>query len=369
MKTINKQITIKGSRIILTFLAASTLALAQNPADNGGWRRVDDPPPPPPAYSDQDQNRDPRYSSQAPYPNQGPYPNQAPYPGQQGPYRDQPPPAGNYAGNYSVPPQLTIQPGTFVTVRVNQPLSSDRNHPGDAFSATLVRPVVVDGVVIAQRGQTIGGRVVEAVKAGRVEGVSRLGIQLTDLSLVDGQQVPIHSQFISRSGPTSVGDDVGAVAATTGVGAAIGAGVNGGVGAGVGAAAGLVAGIAGVMLTRGHQTIIHPESVLTFRIEAPVTIATDRAPQAFRYMDPREYERPYDMQARMGGAYPEGPGYGYPAPPPPYYGYGYGYPYYAAPGFSFYYGPGFATGYVFGPRFYGGGRFYGGRGYVYGHRR
>src|SRR5690242_15704802 len=80
----------------------------------------------------------------------------------------------NYQTNYNAPPQLTIRQGTYVTVRINQPLSSDRNHPGDAFSATLAKPLVVDGVVVAERGQTIGGRVAEAQKAGRAQGVSRL---------------------------------------------------------------------------------------------------------------------------------------------------------------------------------------------------
>ena len=74
----------------------------------------------------------------------------------------------------AIPAQLTIKPGTYVTVRINQPLSSDRNQAGDAFSATLVRPIVVDGVVVADRGQTLGGKVTEAKKAGRVEGTSRL---------------------------------------------------------------------------------------------------------------------------------------------------------------------------------------------------
>ena len=41
----------------------------------------------------------------------------------------------------------TIRPGTYVTVRINQPLSSDRNQPGDAFAASLARPLVVDGIM------------------------------------------------------------------------------------------------------------------------------------------------------------------------------------------------------------------------------
>jgi type IV secretion system protein VirB10 len=159
-----------------------------------------------------------------------------------------------------------------VTVRLNQTVSSDRNHAGDAFSATLVRPIVVDGVVVAQRGQTLGGRVAEATKAGRIEGTSRLAIQLTDLTLVDGQQVPIQSQFASRAGGTSVGRDAGAIAGTTALGAAVGAAADWGTGAAIGAGAGAAASIIGVLLTRGRPSVIYPESVLTFRIQAPVLI-------------------------------------------------------------------------------------------------
>jgi hypothetical protein len=298
----------RTSLIALSLLAAASVVFAQA---QGGWRRVGDPPQNPPengqpAY---DPSREPAYD---------------------------PPSDG-------IPPRLTIPAGTFVTVRVNQPLSSDHNQAGDAFSATLVQPVVVDGVVIAQRGQTIGGRVAEAQRAGRVEGVARLGVQLTELTLVDGQQVPIQSQLINRSGPTSTGQDVGAIAGTTALGAAIGAAADWGRGAAIGAGAGAAAGVIGVLLTRGHPSVIYPESVLTFRIEAPVSFSTERAPQAFRFVDPNDYQRNTGVQARRPppppSPYYNGPGYG-PGyyPPYPYYGYGYG------PGFSFYYGPGFFYG-------------------------
>jgi len=318
----------------------------QMPAPNGGWRRASDPPQAPQAPPTFSQR--PNYAA---YPNYSPQGQVQGQPQGQAPNGPPPPPP--------VPAQLTLKQGTYVTVRVNQPLSSDKNHPGDAFTATLVRPIVIDGVIVAQRGETIGGVVKEAQKAGRVEGVSHLGIQLTDLSLVDGQQVPIQSQLITWKGDTSVGRDAVGIGATTATGAAIGAAVNGGVGAGVGAGAGLVVGAIGVLLTRGRPTVIYPEAVLTFRVEAPVTISTDRAPYAFRYVDPSQYDRPYnDGRPQLGYR---------PPPPAPYYGYGYpyayGYPYYGYPywggigfGFypSFYYGRGF-----YGRGFYGGG-FHGG---------
>src|SRR5580658_10328419 len=215
-----------GPGLMVGLLAISNITLAQDPTPapapqqppsaaqtNGGWHRVGDTNPAPNANAAPDPAADPQNFPQNPSMPQ--------------PMR-------------MVPPQLTIKPGTYVTVRLNQALSSDRNQVGDAFSATLVRPIVVDGVVVAERGQTLGGHVTEAKKAGRVEGTSRLGIQLTDLPVADGQQVPVQTQFITRNGPTSVGRDATAIGVTTGVGAAIGAGVGGAGGAAVGAGAGFL---------------------------------------------------------------------------------------------------------------------------------
>ncbi len=221
--------------------------------------------------------------------------------------------------------------------------------------------------MVAEPGETIGGRVAEAVKAGHIEGVARLGIQLTTLSLVDGQQIPIQCQLVSRKGPTSVGQDAGTIAATTGLGAAIGAAADWGRGAAIGAGAGAAAGIIGVLVTRGHPSVIYPEQILTFRLDAPVTVSTTNAPQAFRYIQPNEYNQPYYS------AGPQGPGpslYSTPAPAydPYYYAYGYpyyGYPYYWGPGFAFYLGPGFyGRGWYGGYRGFYGGRYYAGHGFV-----
>jgi hypothetical protein len=342
---------------------------APAPSGSGGWRRVGDPPragqDPGPANNAQvggvpaerDGGFEGPQSEQADRPDYGQ--NGGSYQNGQG----APPPP-----NYQIPSQLTIKPGTFITVRINQTLSSDRNQPGDSFSATLSRPLVVDGVVIAQPGETIGGRVSEAEKAGRAKGTSRLVLQLTDLTLVDGQQLPIQTQLVARSGGTSKGQDAGAIVGTSAVGAAIGAIAGEGSGAGIGAAAGAVAGTAGVLLTRGHSTVVYPESLLTFRIEAPVSFSTERSAQAFRYVDAGDYDRSYQadsqhVQSPVGVCGP----YGCPPPPPVYYGRTYyGPAYYGSP-YPYYYGPGFS--FFVGPRFYYGPRFYGGRGYYRGYRR
>jgi hypothetical protein len=362
-----RALQIAGRYFSIGLLATATFAFAQNtgplpppqvepsPANPGGWKRVGE-------ASAQAQNTPPNS-----YPQYGQLqsggPNQAPAPS---PQYNPPPSAYNQQNNENNPPAaappvpafLNIQPGTYVTVRVNQALSSDTNQPGDAFTVTLTQPVVVNGVVVAEPGQTLGGRVV-AVEKHHVGSSARLGIQLTNMTLVDGQQVPISTQFISRAGGTTPGgQEFGTVAATTGLGAAIGAAAGWGTGAAIGAGAGAAAGLIGVLVTHNHASVIYPEQMLTFRLEAPVFISTEHGQQAFRYVQPNEYDRPHDNGS--GGPAPSGPGaygpgaYGSAAPPPPpptYYSYGYGYPYpyygytygypYWGPSFSFYYGPGF----------------------------
>jgi len=315
-----------------TLLAASLVAFAQdstsappNSTPNPGWRRFSNPP-----AGDPQANYPPTNDPQANYP----------------PANDS---QANYPPGQAVPPRLRLQAGTFVTVRVDQMLSSDKNQAGDGFSATLTRPLVADGVVVAQRGQMLGGRVSEVQKAGRVKGVSHLGVQLTDLTLVDGQQVPIETELTNLRGPTSNGRDAAAVAGTTIMGAAIGGAADLGPGAAIGAGAGLIAGTVGVLLTRGRPTVIYPESILTFRLSDPVTISTVRAPQAFQYVNTNQYNRPAAAQAPPP---PAGWTCRPPSPPPPYY-----YPYYPYPwgvGVGLWYGPGF----FYGRGFYGRGYWY-----------
>jgi len=243
----------------------------------------------------------------------------------------------------SVPANLTIPAGTVIFARLAEPLSSDRNQAGNAFMATLDRPIVVDGWVVARRGQTITGSVTTAQKAGRVKGVSQLGLELTDLTIVDGQQLPILTELWKGSAGTSHGADAAGIATTTGVGTLIGAAADGGAGAGIGAGAGAAAGIALVLLTRGKPTVLLPETVLGFRLKDPATFSTARSQQAFSPPGPDDHASP--SLRRRGDPYG-----GYPPPPPYYAGCGpygcrpYPYSYWPAFGFAYYGGYGYHGG-------------------------
>jgi hypothetical protein len=379
------------------------------------------PPPPPPAkkpkYAPQDANRPP-YANDYPAPRAG-TPAHAPSPDQYDPDQDLPPgeqgapgsqgapngapndgdgpygvpqnrpyndggygapngapngssngnPNGNFGRSQNAPysrnaapatpppATLTIPAGTVVSVRVNEYLSSDRNQVGDRVTATLQQPVVVNGYVVARRGQMVVGQVEAAQKAGRVTGTSQLGIELTDMTMADGQSRPILTELWKGSGGTTHGADAATIGGTTALGAAIGSVADWGRGAAIGAGAGAAAGIGAVLLTRGRPTVIPPETWLTFRLKDPVTVDTTQSARAFLPVSQYDYDNYGGRRgSRYTGGYAgQGPyapapyaaspyacGYDAPCYPPPGYAYPYGaYPgyYYGYPAFSFgYYG-------------------------------
>lgn len=311
MRFPNKYALILGCAILPAFAqpAHSQAANAPDEEPARGWRKVDEPKPTEPA----------------------PNPD-----------------------NLSLPAQLTLPAGNWIKVRIDQPLSSNRNQPGDQFMATLAEPLIVDGFVVARRGQTVAGQVVSVEKAGRIKGTARLGIEVNEIGLVDGRQIPIRSELIQYTGGTSKGRDATAVATTTGVGAAIGAAADGGFGAGMGAIAGAAASGIAVLATRGRAAEVYPEDVLTFRTLAPIEISTDRGERAFLPVRQQDYEPTLQRREtrRTPSLYPGAMYYPYAWGGP--WGYS---PYWYGPSVFFYSGPRYYRSYG---RF--GGRVGGGRG-------
>jgi len=170
------------------------------------------------------------------------------------------------------PRTVTIPAGTLLSVRLAQTLNSDQLKPGDAFSATLDQPLIVDGFIIAERGARVQGRVVDAQQAGRVKGVSHLALQLVSLHTSDGQNISLKTQTFEKEGEKSVGKDAAKVGAAAAIGAAIGAIAGGGRGAAIGAGVGGAAGTGGVLATRGKPVELKVETRLTFKLTDPITV-------------------------------------------------------------------------------------------------
>ena len=156
---------------------------------------------------------------------------------------------------------VTVNAGTRLMIRTQTALVTGKTKTEDRFTATLESDLVVNGAVIAPRGSTVYGRVVEAFRAGRLVGRAKLVLELTDL-MVDNQMYPLVSDQIGYEGERS------GTLKKIAVGAASGGVINGSDGAKKGAAVG--AGVA--VLTKGKQIEIPAESILEFRTLHPGTI-------------------------------------------------------------------------------------------------
>lgn len=201
-------------------------------------------------------------------PQQSPQPqdNPAPQP------ETNPAPAAPQNSPVPQPRTETLAAGTNVVIRLAETLSPEHNYTGDTFRATLESPIVMDGFIIADKGSKVLGKIVNAQKAGRVQGVADLTLTLTEINTTDGQRVKIDTSTWNKKGPKSTGQDGAKIAGGAALGAIIGAIAGGGKGAAIGAGAGGAAGTGTVLATRGKTVTLPIETRLTFRLTNPVTI-------------------------------------------------------------------------------------------------
>ncbi len=174
------------------------------------------------------------------------------------------------------PPQVTLTAGTLIPVRLIDSLTTERNNPGDTFAANLDSPLVVDGLVIAERHARVEGRVVSSDKGGKVKGTAVLSIEITRIHLSDGQTIDVHSDSFTKHADETHGTDAAKVGGGAAIGAIIGAIAGGGKGAAIGAGAGGGIGAGDVLLTRGKPATLASETRITFRLDQPLTVTEKR---------------------------------------------------------------------------------------------
>jgi len=167
-----------------------------------------------------------------------------------------------------VPVRLTAPAGTRVQVSITQTLSASRNNAGDSFSGVLRQPVTTaDGATIFPQGARVEGTVVAAKGRGRFKGAGDLGIEV---SSIDG--VSVSTSEYEKAAKGKGKRSAAMIGGGAGLGALIGGLAGGGKGAAIGALAGGGAGTAGAAYTGNKDVVIPSESLITFRLTAPVTI-------------------------------------------------------------------------------------------------
>jgi hypothetical protein len=177
-----------------------------------------------------------------------------------------------------VPPEVnpgssaTLPAGSPITVRISEAIDTEHNRVGDVFTATLEDALTSGSEVLAPRGSEVTGKINYAKESGRIAGQSELILELTALKLADktySLKTSDYSEVGSSRGRRTAAT-VGGVAA---LGAIIGAIAGGGKGAAIGAASGAAVGTGAAVLTKGQTLKIPAETILEFRLEAPVMLA------------------------------------------------------------------------------------------------
>ncbi len=172
----------------------------------------------------------------------------------------------------SAPRQATLPAGTRLQVRTMNTLSTKVVKSGESFSASLEEPLVEGNWVIAPKGATVLGTIVNSDPGGKVKGRASLAVRLTQLQTADGQQIAISTDTYGVQAKASKQEDAKKIGIGAGVGAAIGAIAGGGSGAAKGAGVGAGAGTGMVLATRGDPAVIPSESVLSFQLVDSVTV-------------------------------------------------------------------------------------------------
>lgn len=170
------------------------------------------------------------------------------------------------------PPQkVTIPAGTQLSVRLNDPLDSEKNQVGDSFHGTLAAPIAVDGEVVIPTGADVVGRVANVQSAGRFAGSSLLTLELTSVS-VNGKTYSVQTNQWSRQGKGEGKNTATKVGIGTAAGAILGGLIGGGKGAAIGAASGAGAGTGVAAAKKGEQIKLSPEAVLNFQTVNALTV-------------------------------------------------------------------------------------------------
>jgi hypothetical protein len=168
-------------------------------------------------------------------------------------------------------PEVTLPVGTPIIIRTTADIDTDRNRVGDVFEATLDEAIVSGSQTVVPRGASVKGRIAYAKESGKLAGQSQLILELIEL-VVNGKSYLLRTSDYSEMGSSRGNRTAATVGGTAALGAVIGAIAGGGKGAAIGAASGAAVGTGVQVVTRGQILKIPAETILEFRLQAPLAI-------------------------------------------------------------------------------------------------
>ncbi len=179
------------------------------------------------------------------------------------------------------PLKVTIEQGTPLSVRLIDSIDTEKNQPGDTFHASLNLPLSAEGSEAIPAGTDITGHIVDLKNATKFAGQSLVVLQLDSISS-NGSSYSLQTDQYRKEGSSrskSTAEKVGGGAILGGI---IGAIAGGGKGAAVGTAAGAGVGAGAQAAGKSQQIKLPSETVLSFTLQAPLTVIRPADPNAGR---------------------------------------------------------------------------------------
>jgi len=155
-------------------------------------------------------------------------------------------------------------------------ISTDKNQEGDKFTAHLSEPIVVDSKVVAEKGDRVTGHVAKLDEPGRVKGKARLELVLDEIQTSRKVYKVSTEPFIAVASDNHTRDAT-EIAGGAAVGAAVGAIAGGKKGAALGAIIGGGTGTTAVLITKGEQLELTPETKVNFVLSKNIDLPVIRA--------------------------------------------------------------------------------------------
>jgi len=179
------------------------------------------------------------------------------------------------------PKRLIIDQGTQLSIRLVDPIDSEKNQTGDTFHATLNTALTSDGEEAVPVGSELSGHLVDVKSAGKFKGQSAVVLQLDSLTS-GGKTYNLQTDQYRKEGSSRGKNTAEKVGGGAILGGIIGAIAGGGKGAAIGTAAGAGVGAGAQEISKSQQIKLPSETVLNFTLQAPITVVQAHSPDANR---------------------------------------------------------------------------------------
>ena len=172
--------------------------------------------------------------------------------------------------------ELVISADSVIGLQIDTPVSSEDAEVEDDVEARVTRDVVVGDEIAVPAGTRVMGSVVLVEGAGKIRGISRLGVRFHTVVMDDGAQVPMVTQTIYREGKAKGGESAAKIGGAAVGGAILGAIFGGRQGAAIGGAAGAAGGTAMTVAGDAQPATLPAGATVTVRLSRPATVTVER---------------------------------------------------------------------------------------------